>query len=114
MSRGRPTKSPDVPTVYAFEVELLVKNGNLGKVDTWLKKHADKQLDAELELLASFILASSFPVPQELRSLAARGGTHLDDAFAELISRMKRRFAKTLRDHQRSDDDDIVDAVEEV
>ena len=89
-------------------VLLVVQDKPLEQIDTWLFQILAARSDAELELLASHILTMSLEqdVP-EARAAVSRG--HLEEAFALLGSRMRRRVAKLLRDHQRSEDDAFLD-----
>jgi hypothetical protein len=112
--RGRPTNQPEVPSEAAYELMLLAREDRPMQIDTWLQAHVDKRIDAELEFLASHVLSLDFEVPGEIRGVGSRGGSYLDDAFQLLISRMRRRFSKLLRDHQRRDDDHLVDSTEVV
>ncbi len=84
------------------------------QIDAWLQAYVDKRVDAELEFLASHVLSLDFDVPAEIRGVGSRGGVYLDQSFQLLVSRMRRRFSKLLRDHQRRDDDAAVDSTEVV
>lgn len=77
----------------------------------WLGNYVNERLDEELELLATHVLTVEFEwrVP-EVQGAMYRGQPDL--AFQHLMSRMRRRFAKILRDHQRSDVDTFLDEAE--
>jgi len=74
-----------------------------------LRRRMNLFLDEELETLATWVLSEAdfdTSIP-EVQGPLTRGEP--DKALAALISRMRRRFAKALRDHQRSESDDFYD-----
>lgn len=79
----------------------------------WLSQWLNRRLDAELELLASAALSLEMDdLLQDSAVLAALRRGRYDEGLHQLMSRCRRRFAKLLRDHQRAEDDDSVDAAE--
>ena len=94
------------------EVEDLIKMVTSGRppyiIGQYLSDLFNRKLDAELELLASHALQ----IEMDLKDPAVltpihRGQPH--EALLQLQSRMRRKFAKMLRDHQRADDDLFTD-----
>lgn len=74
-----------------------------------LSRKMNQFLDDELEALATWVLSAdefATNIP-EVVGLLGRGDH--EGAMAALSSRMRRRFAKALRDHQRSEADDFYD-----
>lgn len=73
------------------------------------RRRLNQFLDDELETLATWVLSEAqfdVHVPEVMGPL---GKGQPEVAMEALVSRMRRRFAKTLRDHQRSETDDFYD-----
>lgn len=92
------------------ELVELVQRKTPGHVAQWLRNRLNQHLDEELEVLATHVLAemelpTDFP---EVRGPLLRG--NYDEGLRQLTSRLRRRFAKLLRDHQRGEDDEFYDA----
>lgn len=113
---GRPThRAEQVPE----EVTNLIKTATTkepGVVAQWLRRKLNAHMDEELEVLASHVLSEAgfedvLELP-EVRGPMGRGDT--ETAARAIISRMKRKFAKLLRDHERSENDDFLDEVQVV
>lgn len=82
-------------------------------IGQWLSQWLNRKLDSELELLASTTL--SMDLDDILKDPAALGCLYRGNyqpGLQHLASRMRRRFAKLLRDHQRSDKDLFIDNCE--
>jgi hypothetical protein len=76
----------------------------------WLRRRLNQYLDEELELLATHVL-SEMELPHnypEVLSRLYRGD--YEEGLQRLVSRLRRKFAKLLRDHQRSEDDSFHDS----
>lgn len=92
------------------ELIRLAQTRSAYNVSQWLRRKLNQFLDEELEVLASHVLSDmelpyDFP---EVKGPILRG--EYDKGLAQLTSRLRRRFAKLLRDHQRSEDDDFYDS----
>jgi hypothetical protein len=79
-------------------------------VQKWLQRRLNKHLDEELEVLASYVLSEMslrHDYPEVLGPIY-RGD--YESGLSALVSRLRRQFAKLLRDHQRGEDDDFLDS----
>lgn len=113
-----PTKPPRKPRLRMEEVERseveelihLARTKHSVHVSQWLRRRLNRFLDEELEVLATHVL-SELELPHdmaEVRGPLYRGD--YDKGLDLLVSRLRRKFAKTLRDHQRGEDDDFYDS----
>lgn len=94
------------------EVDELLKLANKSphQVALWLRRKMNQHLDEELEVLATHVL-SELELPHdfpEVRGHLFRGNYEM--GLDQLVSRLRRKFAKLLRDHQRGEDDDFYDS----
>lgn len=113
---GEVLRVPPTPRRHSIDVDeateeliRLVNTRNAHKVSQWLRRKLNQFLDEELEVLASHVLSEmelpyDFP---EVKSPLLRGD--YDAGLAQLTSRLRRKFAKLLRDHQRGEDDEFFD-----
>ncbi len=104
--------------LVAPEVEEFIRLAQEGTkppyiIGQWMTQWLSRRLDTELELLASTAL--SMELDDLMRDPAVMGALQrgrYEEGLRQLMSRCRRRFAKLLRDHQRADDDDFLDAAE--
>jgi len=110
---GRPPRSEAVPEDIR-QLMRLATTKEAHVISQWLRRKMNEHLDEELEVLASHVLSEMDFDPNipEVMGPMGRGDTRA--GLAALISRMKRKVAKLLRDHQRSENDDFLDEVQVV
>lgn len=111
---GRPAHKQEATPDDVLQLIKIATTKEAHLVSQWLRRKVNTHLDEELELLASHVLSEAefdIRVPEVLGPYN-RG--NLDGALAAAVSRMKRKFAKLLRDHQRSENDDFLDDVQVV
>ena len=107
-------RKPRRPVPVTDEVNALVKVAKdrpPQDVAYWLYRYTNQKVDDELETLATFFLSEGFEdilAGTEVKALIVRG--QFLEAGRVAMSRLRRRTAKTLRDHQRSADDALLDA----
>ncbi len=117
LSRKRTGRRPTRPTDYiTAEVQTLidtVKNKEPHLVAQHLRRQMNSHLDEELEVLATFVLSSpDFDAVVDLPEvIGPLGRGQPETAMRALVSRMRRKVAKMLRDHQRGEADDFLDDV---
>lgn len=108
---GRRPRRPVPVTPIVETLVTLVQERTPGDVAVWLQRYVGERIDEELELLATYFLAEAFDdiaMAPEVQALITRG--RQVEAVRTALSRARRRTAKTLRDHQRSDDDAFLDS----
>lgn len=110
--RKRTGRPPQVDPISDSVKQLifLAKERDATVFSNALQNRLNQYLDEELEVLATWVLSVAdfdHRVPEVLGPLGR--GEH-EQAMQALCSRMKRRFAKALRDHQRSEADDFYDS----
>lgn len=108
---GRPpTKDPASPELK--HLINVARTKDHSAVAGWLQRKLNMHMDEELEVLATYVLGEAvFDVASlpEVMGPLGRGDKEL--AMAMLVSRMRRKFAKLLRDHKRGETDDFLDNV---
>ena len=108
--RGRPPTTTETITAESRQLIELAKSRDPVSFEQALTRHINSILDSELENLATYILSDrefdnvNHP---EVRGPMGRGDSV--GALMALTSRMRRKFAKALRDHQRGEDDVFTD-----
>lgn len=120
VTRRNETPSPRLAARKAANDELvreevaeliqLVETKSPSQVSQWLRRRLNQYLDEELEVLATHVLAE-MDLPHnlpEVRGPLFRG--EYERGLDALVSRLRRRFAKLLRDHQRGEDDAFYDS----
>lgn len=103
--RGRPPTTTETVTDDTKTLIDMVKTKDEVSVEQHLTRRMNKALNGELELLASHVLCDAqfddVNLPEVLGPLGRGDGV---GALKALCSRMRRRFAKLLRDHQTVDE----------
>ncbi len=77
----------------------------------WLYKYVGERIDEELESLATYFIQEDFAdiiQSTEVQAVLSRG--RVLEGMQLAMSRQRRRVSKTLRDHQRSEDDAFLDS----
>lgn len=110
--RPRAARAARAPQPIPDDIAQLMKVAREKEphlVAQFLRRKLNAHLDDELEVLASHVLSEAdfdTRIPEVMGPLN-RGDT--DGAMLALVSRMRRKFAKMLRDHQRGESDDFFD-----
>lgn len=105
---GRRDRTPQVTQEVLDFIEFVRQERPPYVIGQWLSQYIARKLDAELELLASHVLLLEADISDpQIQGPISRGNTR--EGLQQLQSRMRRKFAKLLRDHQRADDDLFTD-----
>lgn len=79
----------------------VVKAGPPQNVSAWLSNYVEENVSRELELIATHILSTNTLHSDFVEVNAAISRGLVQDGLDLLVSRLRRRMAKILRDHQR-------------
>lgn len=113
---GRPTHRAEQVPDEVLSLIRIAQDKEPQHVAQWLRRKLNAHLDEELEVLATHVLSEAdfeeVLTLAEVRGPLSRNDT--DTAIRAVVSRMKRKFAKLLRDHERSENDDFLDTVQVV
>lgn len=107
--RRQRIRTPEAVSDDVLEFIEVAKKKEPHLVAQALRRKLNESLDEELEVLATHVLSEAvfdIHVPEVLGPM---GRGDRDGALHAAVSRMRRKFAKMLRDHQRSESDNFYD-----